>query len=113
MQDTGVGAGPKEAVDITIYVYTGKHLGGLFEIAEEKCIECNLNVTAAREVQATIGKDRVRVHVKSYFSNIHRAILKGIFHPPATLVNGRYVYGGEDIPNVEALTRKVLQELEA
>ena len=54
-------------VEVTIYLYTGKHLGGLFEIAEEKCPECNLNVTAALEVQNFFGEDRVRVHVKSYF----------------------------------------------
>ena len=98
-------------VTITVYLYTGKHLGGLINIAEEKCLECNMNATAAREVQKELGEERVKVELKSYSSNLHRAILKGIFHPPATLVNGKYIYGGDDIPDLSRLKEEVLKAL--
>ena len=97
---------------ITVYRHTGKHLGGLLTIADEKCIECNLNVGAAKRVQKALGEDKVRLELKSYYSNLPMALVKGVFHPPATLVNGRYVYGGEDVPNAELLKQRVLDELE-
>ena len=80
--------------NITIYKITGKQL--LVKIPQNFCEECDLSVAAANEVQKKMKKHGITVEVKvrpwaNYFLP---AILKGIWHPPGVVVDGKLVSQG-------------------
>lgn len=89
-----------EEAEIEIYVVTGIH--GFFRIPDSYCKECNLFYQAAKKVADESEKD-VEIQVRSYWTRFLRPLMKGGFHPPVILVNGRLVSQGYEVPDPEEI----------
>lgn len=98
----------REAVDVKIYVVTGRH--GTIRIPERFCRECNLYVRAADA--AAEGVDvPVDVHVYSWWTRFLGALRHGGYHPPVMVVGGEKLCQGHTVPSsedvIEAIERAV------
>jgi len=91
-------------VEIEIYVVTGRH--GLLKIPESFCKECNLFYQSARKAAERADKG-VNIEVKSYWTRFLRPLIRGGYHPPVMLVNGKKIAQGYDVPEVERLIGKI------
>ncbi len=94
----GRGAAPDDAVQVTVYVVTGRH-GGL-RIPASFCRECDLFARAADEAAEKVEAD-VDVAVVSWWTHVVSALRRGGYHPPVLVVDGRKVAQGENVPTVE------------
>ncbi len=90
--------------EIEIYVVTGLH--GFFRIPESFCKECNLFYQAAKRA-AEEAEGEVEIEVKSYWTRFLRPLLKGGYHAPVILVDGKKVSQGYDVPDKEELLDKL------
>lgn len=98
----------REAVDVEIYVVTGRH--GIFSIPRRFCRECHLYVRAADA--AAEGVDvPVDVHVYSWWTRFLGALRYGGYHPPVMVVGGEKLCQGHTVPSsddvIEAVERTV------
>ena len=89
---------------IEIYVVTGKH--SFLQIPESFCKECNMFYHAAKEAADQVNEE-VDIRVKSYWTRFLRTLLKGGFHPPVIIVNGKLFSQGHDVPEVESLVDEI------
>ena len=92
--------------DIEIYVVTGVH--GFFKIPESFCKECHLFYNAAKKAAEQVDRE-VDIEVKSYWSRFLRPLVRGGYHPPVMLVNGKKLAQGYDVPEPE----EVVESLES
>lgn len=97
-----------DPVVVTVFRFTGPQWGGLFDVPERWCRECDLFVRAADEAaeQASVP---VEVEVVGWWSHPLKALRYGGYHPPVMVVGGERVAQGEDVPEVE----RVLEAIEA
>ena len=95
-------------VKITIYKITGWQL--LLKVPESYCEECDLSVAAANEVAKKLRKRGIKVEVvvRSWTNYLPLALLKGIWHPPGVLVEGRLISQGV-VPSQQAIEQAVIQ----
>ncbi len=95
--------------DITaeVYVVTGMH--GIIRIPESFCKECHLFIRAVQQASEEIDGE-VDIQVKSYWTRFLRPLIRGGFHPPVLLVNGKLFSQGYDVPEKEKLVKR-FQEL--
>ena len=71
---------------VTIYRYGGRFL--FYRITQE-CEECELSVHMAREIARELGEDKVDIEVKPWLDHLLEALLKGGWHTPIILINGK------------------------
>lgn len=92
--------------EIEIYIVTGFH--GLVKIPESFCKECHMFVRAAQEASEKLDQE-VDIQVKSYWTRFIRPLLKGGYHPPVMLVDGKLLAQGYDVPESERIIEKLTQ----
>lgn len=85
---------------IEIYVVTGRH--SFLRIPEGFCKECNMFYHAAEEAVEESEAD-VDIVVKSYWTRFLRPLVRGGFHPPVLMVNGKVVAQGIDVPSKDMI----------
>lgn len=95
-------------VNITIYKVTGKQL--FFNVPENICEECDLSVALVKKITKRINNDKINLIVKPWFSNLPQALLKGGWHPPVVLVNGK-IFSQGIVPDAKKLENKIIEEL--
>lgn len=83
---------------------TGKH--SFFRIPESLCKECNMFYHAAKEAADQVDEE-VDIRVKSYWTRFLRPLLKGGFHPPVIIVNGKLFSQEYDVPEIESLVDEI------
>lgn len=100
------GSAESAAVDIEIYVVTGRH--GLFDVPESFCRECHMFARRADAAAAQASVD-VDVHIYSWWTRFLGALRHGGYHPPVMVVGGKLLCQGHDVPTTE----EVLAAIEA
>jgi predicted Rdx family selenoprotein len=93
--------------EIEIYVVTGFH--GFLRIPESFCKQCNLFYRAAG-IAAEESERDVEIQVKSYWTRFLRPLLKGGYHAPVMLVNGKMVSQGYDVPEPDEVLEALAQD---
>ena len=94
-------------VTITVYKITGKQL--LFTVPDSYCEECDLSLAAARAVAKKMKKRGIKVDVvvRPWLNYIFPALLKGIWHPPGVVVEGKLISQGI-VPNQKDIEQAIL-----
>jgi len=95
-------------VNITIYKMTGKQL--FFNVPEKICKECDLSVASVKSVAKKMNGNNINIEVKSWFNKMPQVLLKGGWHPPVVMINGK-VFSQGIVPNIKELEIKIKQEL--
>jgi len=97
------------AVDIEIYVVTGRH--GIFEVPESFCRECHMFARradmAAEEVDAEVD-----VSVYSWWTRFLGALRHGGYHPPVMVVGGTRLCQGHDVPTTDEVVDAIADALD-
>lgn len=107
-QTGSVEPAPDAAVQVTVYVVTGRH--GRVTIPESFCRECHMFArradAAAERVDATVD-----VRVVSWWTHLPWALLRGGYHPPVLTVDGSRLCQGHDVPPVEEVVAAIREAL--
>lgn len=98
---------PREAVDVKIYLVTGRH--GAVRIPERFCRECNLYVRAADAAAEQVDRP-VDVHVYSWWTRFLGALRYGGYHPPVMVVGGKKLCQGHEVPSTEEVVEAIEKE---
>ena len=98
----------REKVLVTLYRFTGKQL--FFTVPQKYCEECDLTIHLVKQIASEFGEDRVYVDVKPWFNYLPQALLKGAWHPPAVLVNGKLISQGV-VPDAGKLRERITMAL--
>ena len=77
---------------VTIYRFTGQH--GPINVPHRKCVECDLSIALVNRTVEEIGLDRIDVEVKSWFLRFWEPLVKGGWHAPIVIVDGRGLQPG-------------------
>ena len=96
---------PKIEVIVVVYRITGRQL--FFYVADSYCKECDITVRRIIELSAKLPDIHVKLIVKPWLDNIFRVLLKGGWHPPVVLVDGKRVSQGV-VPNDDLLTKAIV-----
>lgn len=94
-------------VDIIVYKMTGKQL--FFTVPESMCEECDLSVAQVKNVAKKFNGS-INIEVKKWFNNLPQVLLKGGWHPPVVVINGK-IFSQGIVPDAEKLESKIKQEL--
>jgi len=94
-------------IDIIIYKMTGRQL--FFNVPEKVCEECDLTVAMVKNVAKRMKDIKINIEVKQWFNNLLPVILKGGWHPPVVLVNGK-IFSQGIVPDAEKLESKIKQD---
>lgn len=90
---------------IDLYLWEGKKW--IFEIKSE-CRECDLTSAMLKDMKKKEFKGRdVMIEIKPWLDNVFSSLLKGGWHPPVLMVNGR-VFSQGVVPDRKKLAQKVL-----
>ncbi len=92
---------------ITVFRITGRQL--FFTVPERVCEECDVTVQVTRAV-ADRYPGRVVVEIKPWINHLPSALLRGGWHPPVVLVEGRRVSQGV-VPTPDTLDAAVREAL--
>lgn len=95
-------------VDITIYKVTGKQL--FFNIPEKICEECDLSVATVKNIAKKMNGNKIDIEVKPWFNKLPEVLLKGGWHPPVVMVNGK-IFSQGIVPDAKKLENKIREEL--
>ena len=87
---------------------TGKQL--FFNVPEKICKECDLSVASVKNVAKKMNGDKINIEIKSWFNKMPQVLLKGGWHPPVVMVNGK-IFSQGIVPNAKKLENKIKQEL--
>lgn len=87
---------------------TGKQL--FVNVPESVCEECDLSVEAAKKVISKFDKNKIKLEVKPYFNNIFKMLLKGGWHPPLVIVNGK-IFSQGIVPDSKKFESRIKEEL--
>lgn len=96
---------PNNEVNVLVYRITGKQL--FFNVEDSYCEECELTVNRIVEVSKNLPDIHVKLTVKPWLNNIFRVLLKGGWHPPVVLVDGKRISQGV-VPEDSLLTKAIL-----
>ena len=97
-------------VNVVIYKMTGKQL--FFNVPERICEECDLSVERVKSVAKKIDGNKINIEVKPWFNYMLKALLKGGWHAPIVLVNGK-IFSQGIVPDAQKLESKIRQEANA
>lgn len=95
-------------VHILIYKITGNQL--FFKVPESVCEECDLTVNLAKKVLNEIGNKKITLDVKPWMNKAISSLLKGGWHPPVLLINGK-IFSQGIVPDGQKLKKALLEEL--
>jgi len=95
-------------VHILIYKITGNQL--FFKVPPSVCEECDLTVNLAKKIVGDIGEKGITLEVKPWMNKVISSIIKGGWHPPVLLVNGK-VFSQGIVPDGQKLKETILEEL--
>ncbi len=98
----------QDKVRVTIYRFTGRQL--FFTIPQSYCEECDLTIRLVKQIASEVGEEKVEVVVKPWFNYLPEALLRGAWHPPVVLVDGRWVSQGV-VPDAEVVRQKIIAAL--
>ena len=87
---------------------TGKQL--FFNVPERMCEECDLSVALVKDVTKKINGGKINIKVKPWFNNLPQTLLKGGWHPPIVMVNGK-IFSQGIVPDAKKLENKIKQEV--
>ena len=93
---------PFSGEDARIEIYVVSGIQGFFRIPESFCKECNLFYQAANKASEE-SNTQADVQVKSYWTRFLRPLLKGGYHPPVILVDGKIVGQGYNVPEKQEI----------
>ncbi len=96
-------------VVVTIYRFTGQH--GPLHIPHRKCVECDLSIALVNRTVEEIGLDRIDVEVKSWFLRFWEPLVKGGWHAPIVVVDGK-VFSQGVVPDRDRLRSALLAALQ-
>ncbi len=96
---------PKTVVNVLVYRITGKQL--FFNVDESFCEECDLTVRRIVELSERLPDIHIKLSVKPWLNNMFRVLLKGGWHPPVVLVNGKRISQGV-VPSDDLLTKEII-----
>lgn len=99
----------KNSVKITVYRWAGKKW--FFRI-EGECIECDLAVSQVRALMARNPRWPIELEVKPWLSHLGESLIRGGWHAPVVLVDGKLVHQGT-IPTLAKLGGVVRRAFEA
>jgi len=97
-------------IDIIIYKMTGRQL--FFNVPEKICEECDLSIAMVKNVAKRMKGININIEVKQWFNNLLPVLLKGGWHPPVVMVNGK-IFSQGIVPDAEKLESKIRQEVES
>lgn len=92
---------------VTIYRYGGRFL--FYRITKD-CEECELSVHMARGIAEELGKDKAEVEVKPWLDHLFEALLKGGWHTPIIVINGKR-YSQGVVPRREEFKGAILRAM--
>lgn len=96
-------------VEVTVYRYTGKHLGFL-TIQSSACKDCELTYQVVKEIEKELKGGDVKFKYRQWFNWFWSALIQGVYHPPGVVVNGKVFVQGV-APNKQKLKKFILNEL--
>ena len=96
---------PNNEVSVVVYRITEKQL--FFHVDASYSKESDITVRRLIEVSANLPDIRVKLSVKPWLDNIFRVLLKGGWHPPVVLVDGKRISQGV-VPSDSLLTRAIV-----
>ena len=94
-------------VNVVVYKMTGKQL--FFNVPESICEECDLSVERVKSVAKKIGDSKINIEVEPWFNHMMKVLLKGGWHPPVVMINGR-IFSQGIVPDAQKLESKIRQE---
>lgn len=95
-------------VNILIYKFTGKHFFG--SVPKNWCEECDIMVATTKRVMKELGNKRIKLTIKSWWNWVPIALLRGVWHPPGLLINGKIFVQGT-FPDAKKLKENLKKEL--
>jgi len=95
-------------VNVVIYKMTGKQL--FFNVPEKVCEECDLSVALVKNVAKKVNNKKINVEVKPWFNYLLQVLLKGGWHSPVVLVNGK-IFSQGIVPNAKKFESRIREEL--
>ena len=96
---------PNIEVNVVVYRITEKQL--FFNVDASYCKDCDITVRHIIEVSENLPGIHVKLSVKPWLDNIFQVLLKGGWHPPVVLVDGKRVSQGV-VPNDGLLTKAIV-----
>ncbi len=96
----------KKKVHILVYKYAGRK--GPFAI-KNKCEECDVTISMLKDLESK--KKSISLEIKPWLDNFFTALLKGGWHAPVVLINGK-IFSQGIIPNRKDLIYKIDRESE-
>ena len=97
-------------LDIVVYKMTGKQL--FFHVPEKVCEECDLSVAQVKNVAKKINNNKINIEIRPWFNYLPQALLKGGWHAPVVLINGK-IFSQGIVPDAKKLESEIRQELNA
>ena len=95
-------------VNVVIYKMTGKQF--FFNVPERICEECDLSVERVKSVAKKINGNKINIEVEPWFNHMMKVLLKGGWHPPVVMINGR-IFSQGIVPDAQKLESKIRQEV--
>ena len=95
-------------VNVVVYKMTGKQL--FFNVPEKICEECDLSIAQVKNVANKIDGNKINIEVKPWFNNLLPVLIKGGWHPPVVMINGK-IFSQGSVPDAEKLESKIRQEI--
>ena len=99
---------PLSSSDAEIEIYVVSGLQGFLRIPEGFCKECNMFYQAARQAADEV-EEEIDISVRSYWTWFPKPLLKGGYHAPVIVVNGRLLSQGYDVPDKEEI-KEILED---
>ena len=96
-------------LNILIYKISGKQL--FFNVPKSVCEECDLSVAMVKKVAKRVNGNKISIKVRPWFNYLPQALLKGGWHPPIVLVNGK-IFSQGIVPDEKKLESRIRQEAE-
>ena len=97
---------PKVAVSVVVYRITGKQL--FFNVDESYCEECDITIRHIIELSEKLPDIHIKLIVKPWLNNMFQVLLKGGWHPPVVLVDGKRISQGV-VPSDDLLTKAIIE----
>ena len=97
-----------EKLQIIIYKMTGKQL--FFNVPEKVCEECDLSVAQVKSVANKVNGNAVDIKVKPWFNHVFQVLLKGGWHPPVVMINGK-IFSQGIVPDAKELENKIRENI--
>ena len=94
-------------VNVVIYKMTGRQL--FFNVPEKMCEECDLSVAQVRDVANKVNGNAVDIKVKPWLNHMFLVLLKGGWHPPIVMINGK-IFSQGIVPDAKELENKIREE---